>query len=173
MRYEIVYIFIFIILSGCISTEETTAGLEEIREHNGTIENVSEVEENISEDAVPAVNVTVNETVNESGAYPAEKNESAVEPDNTEDETFNEEERIPFGGGNYLLVIDDVVWYGDESCAAVSIWTTESILLKKDVICPGSDYYWISPEERKFRIVVTGVAAGYSGESWAKVIVYG
>lgn len=168
----LMFIILFLAFSGCISTEESAAGPEEIIEHNRTIENISEVEENISEDASP-VNTTVNETINESETEYMEENGSVEEPEDTDKETFNEEERIPFGGGNYLLVIDDVVWYGDESCAAVSIWNTEDILLKKDVICPGSDYYWVSPERRKFRIVVTEVAAGYSGESWAKVIIYG
>jgi hypothetical protein len=47
-------------------------------------------------------------------------------------------------------------------------------ILKKDVICKGKDYYWVSPEGRKFRMVIGETAAGYTAEAvWAKITIYG
>lgn len=154
---------LFIALLGCVTPEESadvpTSEIEEIVGENETNPEEIPVEENITEEMNESEGTEIieEETINE-----------------TANETIGDEpEGIFFGEGKYMLIIDDVVWYGDKSCAAVRIADSNGTTIKSDVICPLVDYYWISPEGRHFRIKITEVAAGYSGEAWAKAVIYG
>jgi len=134
------------------------------------------VTENIGEEEISG-NVSETSGTNESGDF-VEVNET-----NESGETVAEEvpETIPekepegtvFGGGKYIITLDDVVWYGDTACAAVRIAYVEGETLKRDVICPDSDYYWHSPGGQQYRIRVAEVAGGYGGERWAEIYIYG
>lgn len=150
---------LFLLVLGCVTPEET----------------VEEPETNVSEEyEKPAENITETGEENESGEV-SEINETIEEEIIEESEPVEEpedENRILFGE-KYALVIDDVVWYGDKSCAAISIEYADGGMIKKDVVCPRVSYYWTSPEGQRYRIFVAEVAAGYSGESWAEVYVYG
>ncbi len=163
MRLSI-FMLLSIALLGCIAPEGT----------------VSEPAAEISEEPVEekTEEIPVEENASEEESIAEEKNE-------TEEEIIGEEaieedepvaeakpEGIFFGGGRYILIIDDVVWYGDKSCAAVRIAHSNGTTIKPDVMCPLVDYYWISPEGRQFRIKITEVAAGYTGEAWAKAVIY-
>lgn len=144
-------------------TENDTSGGQWIDEPEED-DSVQEEEMGPEEDAEPGTE----ETESEEEEPPAE----------TKDDTtaIGKEgpERIYFDNGNYALVIEDIVWYGDEECAAIKIADAADSTLKKDVICPPEDYYWTTPEGHRYRIVISEVASGYSsGESWAKVNIYG
>jgi len=165
MRFIILWI-LFLVIFGCITPEETEAEPEmhTVEEYVRPDENISETEE---ENETPMnESEEINETIVENETN--EESESEIE-----EEHFREKERILFGNGRYALVVEDVVWYGDKSCAAVSIGYADGSVLKKDVICPQVSYYWVSPYGYKYRIFVSQVAAGYTGETWAEVYVYG
>jgi hypothetical protein len=159
----VVFGILFLLFFGCVSPEETTG----------------EIERNVTEEyGMPVENITGTEEENES-IYETDVENKTIEQEIIEEpeesepvEEAEEENRILFGG-RYALVVDDVVWYGDKSCAAISIEYAEGGVLKKDVVCPRVDYYWTSPDGNRYRIFVSEVAAGYSGEKWADIIVYG
>lgn len=164
MRWSV--FLLLVLFSGCV--QEPPGTPEEMVIANITKEPVQVVDNitNVSEEAgeiiaeVEETNETAeNETINE-----------------THVETVNETKEIEgifFGGGRYVVILDDVVWYGDKSCAAVTIAYADGIPIKKDVMCPRTDYYWTDPGGNRFRFKVIQVAAGYSGEAWANIIIYG
>lgn len=113
-------------------------------------ENVSEIPENITE------NETVEELTIEVTDQPPEENITGT----------------VFGDGKYVLILDDVVFYGDDACAAITIAYANGTAIKKDVVCPPGDMSWTSPEDERFRIRVTEAAGGYTGTKWAKIIIF-
>ncbi len=159
---------LLLIVAGCVAVEERAEETEENITENITGEPKippEEVEE-VNETEEIAVNETVNETAGE------------IYVNETANETVNESAEqeisgILFGGGRYLLILQDAVWYGGEACAAVDIAYVNGTSIKKDVICPMVDVYWTAPDGHRFRIRITKVAAGYTGEAWAKVFIYG
>ena len=183
MKY-IIFGILLILAFGCL---ENGTAIEQPQETDITEENTTEngsaegqwmdtPEENESEQEIE-------EEMEPKGDAPVEPEEEIPEPEEeppaeTKDDTTaigkDGPERIYFDNGNYALVIEDVVWYGDKECAAVKIADAADSTLKKDVICPQEDYYWTTPGGHRYRIVISEVAAGYStGESWAKVNIYG
>ncbi len=82
---------------------------------------------------------------------------------------------IVFGGGQYVLVLDDISVAGTQPCALLSVYyaSNASQITKLDV-CQGESQNWISPEGRIFRIVVLKTAPGYSENAlWAQVEIFG
>ncbi len=156
----VVFGLLFLVFFGCVTPDE--ADIER---------NVTDITKNITEEyEIPEENVT--EEINETEEVNETVNETYV------NETINESEEeeisgILFGEGRYVLIIEDVVWYGDKSCAAINIAYADGDSLKKDVVCPRVDYYWTSPDGHRYRIFISEVAAGYTGEAWAKVFIYG
>jgi len=163
-----------ILTAGCIQEtvevpEETKA--PEVPEENFTViaeepevppENATNItEEIVEEEIIEEINESVeyNETVNKT------VNETVIRP--------KEVEGIYFAGGRYVLILDDVAWYGDKSCAIVTISYADGSAIKKDVMCPRTDYYWTDSAGMRFRFKVISVAAGYTGEAWANIIIYG
>ncbi len=161
---------LLVLFSGCVQEQPGTP--EEMVIANitkapeliaGNTTNVSEEGGEIITEVEEKNETAENETINE----------TAVE---TVNETINETKQIEglfFGGGRYVVILDDVVWYGDKSCAAVTIAYADGTPIKKDVMCPRTDYYWTDPGGNRFRFKVIQVAAGYSGEAWANIIIYG
>jgi len=169
MRF-VLLAFILVLLAGCVSeTAGIPENMSEVHEENKT-----DIPEEIIEDEIEEMNETVEPAVEINESRPVENiNETATEIIN---ETINEREEIEglsFGGGRYLLILDDVAWYGDKSCAIVTIAYSDGTAIKKNVMCPRTDYYWTDSGGARFRFKVIDVAAGYSGEAWADIIIYG
>ncbi|NYZ77012.1 hypothetical protein H0O02_01710 [Candidatus Micrarchaeota archaeon] len=184
---------LFLVLYGCVQNGEKaeTTGL------NGTnITPVEERNETINGTAnETSISETMNETANETGngtdggvvgngtgvgGIVGAVNETNGTLNETINETINEStapepgvDGIAFGGGRYVLVLQDVILYGEESCAAVAIAHANGTEIKRDVMCPLHDYYWTAPDGQRFRMKITKVAAGYSGEPWVEAIIYG
>jgi hypothetical protein len=88
-----------------------------------------------------------------------------------------EKKGLAFGGGRYLLVLDDasLVPTSEEPCGIFSIrLASDYSVLDKTIICPGESDTWFDEAGHGYRIFVVKVAAGYSGSgSWADVRIYG
>ena len=129
MKYTILLGIMLVLAMGCIG--ETQAEVQQL---------AIEIPENVSENDTGK---WIDEPVeNES----TEVNETEEKPIETLDENppaENEDDNAPaigqdgpqrtyFDNGNYALVIEDVVWYGDSECAAVGITDAAGSTLKKD-----------------------------------------
>ena len=169
--------FVLMLIVGCV---QETAEIPGYTETQGVPEEIITVIEeepklppenatNITEEIIGEEKIEeVNETV--------EFNETVNETDDSFNETITEHkevEGIYFAGGRYVLILDDVAWYGDKSCAIVTIAYADGTAIKKDVMCPRTDYYWTDSAGMRFRFKVISVAAGYTGEAWANIIIYG
>ncbi len=169
---SLVVVMTVLLLLGCVAEQP--------------VEPAENVTENVSEE-IAVENVSETPEINESEVTGNGGKESFVEVDEV-NETNESVEMVPeapkelplgkqegifFAGGKYVLIMEDVVWYGDKSCAAIRIAYAEGETLKRDVICPYSDYYWHSPGGQRYRIRVGEVAAGYGGERWAEIYIYG
>jgi Skp family chaperone for outer membrane proteins len=77
-----------------------------------------------------------------------------------------------FGNGKYMLVLDDVVISEGVSCAAISIKYADGRFIKKDLMCPNSDYTWTDPNRETYRIRIFSAGAGYQGGAWADAGTY-
>jgi len=172
MRFEILCILL-VLGFGCIGNGSVHAPEQPQPE---VVENVSENDtgEQWIDEPVENESTEVNETEEKPIETLDENPPAEEEEDNTPAIGQDGPQRTYFDNGNYALVIDDVVWYGDNECAAVRITDGAGSALKIDVICPRQDYYWTTPEGHRYRFVISEVASGYStGESWAKVNIYG
>ncbi|MBS3068013.1 hypothetical protein J4450_04885 [Candidatus Micrarchaeota archaeon] len=83
-----------------------------------------------------------------------------------------------FEDGKYILVLNDIAL--DQTvpagaCALIEIVKIESeASLQKGKICKGSDYSWVSPEGKQFKIRLLDIAPGYSGGAkWANFLIFG
>jgi len=180
MKY-IIFGILLILAFGCLGNGTSPATEEPQENETGITED--NTAENDSAGGEWIDGPEENDSEDETGEGPLPPPEPELEPEPEEETETRDDttaigkdgpERIYFDNGNYALVIEDVVWYGEKECAAVKIADSADSTLKKDVICPQEDYYWTTPEGHRYRIVVTEVAAGYStGESWAKVNIYG
>ena len=177
----VVFGVLLLVLFGCVAVEEPAEEAEEnITEEPEIPEEIPEEVPEENETAEPEINeseesgineLELNETINESMNWTEE-----IIANETVNETMDESGEIDgilFGEGKYLLILDDAVWYGGRACAAIDITYVNGTSIKRDVICPTQDYYWIAPDRHKFRIKVVEVAAGYSGEAWADISIYG
>lgn len=153
-----------ILAAGCVAPEER---IEE------PVENITE---NITEEAEEEIIEEEAEEIEEPGEVVEEINETIEFNETIDEEPEEIEEEIEgtfFGGGRYVLILDDIVWYGDKSCAAVTIAYSNGTSIKRDVMCPRTDYYWTDSAGHRFRFKVIETAAGYTGEAWANIIIYG
>jgi len=168
----VLFCFVLVLTAGCIHETADAQMSENISEEITeapvlSVENMTITPEVIDEETEQAneTNQTLNENPESNETLPQETNETVAEPE--------EIDGLFFGGGRYVLVLDDVAWYGDKSCAIVTIAYANATAIKKDVMCPRSDYYWTDSAGMRFRFKVIDVAAGYSGEAWADIIIYG
>lgn len=153
----------------------------------GCVDNGEQIEANGSDQIEIATGIEVNGTVeiNESNEVeePIDLGNTSVDMDeenftinNTSEGTKNKTlEGLVFGEGDYILVLDDLSLDKPEPCAIISIYDSNTQeQLEQAKICPGEEYYWTSPENHVYRIVVIETAAGYSyGAAWANIIIYG
>ena len=82
--------------------------------------------------------------------------------ENGQNATEKEYSGIRFGA--YTLLLEDLAPHEREYCALVRIVGingTEITDYERAQICPGEDYYWVSPEGHQYRIYVVETAAGY------------
>ncbi|MFA6530540.1 MAG: hypothetical protein WCT31_02330 [Candidatus Micrarchaeia archaeon] len=172
MRILLVSVLIgLLLLFGCTSTKDNH--LEELN----LTTNLSNV--NYSAGAVLDTTFPINDDNETITANPTPFNLTTTVTNTSElneNKTETEKEATGVRFSNYVLVLDDVIQQGSTDCASISIFenSAEATLLHRGIVCPGHDYYWVSPEKRKFRIVMTSVAGGYAGNAiWANVIVYG
>lgn len=158
-----------LLLFGCTSTKENRAGELDI----ANLSNAS-----ISAGSVLNATIPISEENSTIVSNPLQFNLSTTVINKSEvgNKTETERESTGLKFSNYVLVLDDVIQQGPTDCASISIYANspEATLLHKGILCPGKDYYWVSPDQHRFRILMTSVAGGYSGNSiWANVIVYG
>ncbi len=155
LAFALLLVFAF---SGCLGQEEAAEAVPE---------NITEIRENIT---------TVHESATVSGENETVRDEVLEISNETQPEEHAEEENISeaiaFGEGRYVLVLDDIVFYGDKSCAAVTIAYSNLTTLHREVVCPPRDFYWTSPEKQSFRIRVAEAAGGYTGTKYARIIIY-
>ena len=174
MRYAIV--ILFVLLAGCLQPGQVIA--------NVTVNQTANISQNASitnaTTGNAAGNVTLENITNNSiegnitASAVIESNATANYTAPTDNATENRNSSgIFFGEGSYVLLLDDIVIYSeDRVCAAVTLAYANGTELKKDVFCPGSNY-WTAPDGHRFRIEVLKTAAGYTGQHWASVIIYG
>ncbi|MFH1222518.1 MAG: hypothetical protein V1492_05540 [Candidatus Micrarchaeota archaeon] len=171
MRYAIV--ILLVLLAGCLQPSEQTTPNVTVNQtaNNATVTNITAGNttnatlENITNNSIVG-NITA-PAVNQSNAT---ANYTAPVENTTESRNSS---GIFFGEGSYVLLLDDLVIYSeDRICAAVTLAYANGTELKKDVLCQGSNY-WTAPDGHRFRIEVLKTAAGYTGQHWASVIIYG
>jgi|GEM_PF-1242619 len=92
-----------------------------------------------------------------------------------QDNETRRKEGLSFAEDTYILVFDDAVLPAyDGLCGAFSILDAENYsILYQFVKCPSGSEMWTSPEGHEYRIRVEKVAAGYTGEKWAEVSIFG
>ncbi len=83
-----------------------------------------------------------------------------------------------FGNEKYVLLLNDIALdtsAAGGACALIEIVEIESEQsLQKGKVCKGTDFAWDSPEEKRFKIRLVDIAAGYSGEAkWANFLIFG
>lgn len=125
-------------------------------------------------------NASVNNTANKASSNKTSNKTSDKKTNQTVNETVDKVlERdsgenvsgILFGNNTYILVLEDVVPVGEEDCAAIAITYADGTLIKRDLICPRSDYYWTAPNGERFRINMWGSAIGYSGGVSSEAVI--
>jgi len=83
---------------------------------------------------------------------------------------------IVFGGGRYVLVLEDAMMSGCPDGAGGAFMIRYRYLedvLGRESVCPVDSFYWTSPDGDEFRIRVEEVGAGYTGQSYAQVSIFG
>jgi len=167
MRY-IAFLAIGLLLFGCLAYEERQTQVVPGGTHG---QNYSQ---EIPAQETPAQNQTFNESLPEP-VQPSPEVRITLERNETEEGTV-EKEYFGLDFANYTLILDDLASQGTEYCALVRIVKIEGRVMQefdRAQICPGDSYYWVSPEQHRYRIKVMETASGYSnGAAWADIIIY-
>lgn len=167
MRY-LAFLAIGLLLSGCLAYEETRAQVIPGGTHE---QNYSQ---EIPAQGAPSQNQAAGESLPEP-VQPGPEVRVTVERNETEAGAV-EKEYFGIEFADYTLILDDLAPRGAEYCALVRIVKVEGMAMHefdRAQICTGESYYWVSPEQHKYRIKVTETASGYSnGAAWADIIIY-
>lgn len=88
-----------------------------------------------------------------------------------------ERDAILFDKQAYALFLEDITIDSAApkgACALVGIVAVENeTLLVRAKICAGSDFIWVSPQNKRFRMRVTDIAPGYSSQAkWANILIF-
>jgi hypothetical protein len=168
MRIALIALAMMLML-GCIqlppespapATPNATAPAQNQTSQNGTgVQNAPQNESVINESNITAQN-------------PGAGNASSITFPNATANATAQRPALPFG--NYSLVLDDVsiVPSSSEPCGIFSI-TANGTVVDRFVICPRQSRTWVAPDGHAYRIFVKKVAAGYGGDEWADVTIFG
>jgi hypothetical protein len=183
MRYALP--LLVLLLAGCLSQEAAQAGPEApqqpapAQQASPPAGPVPEISGNISAATQAHADAAAPEPENDtdiSANGPGADSEAPERPQNASGPDGSETGgALAFAGGNYTIMLDDVsiIPVSTEPCGIFSLHEKDGSLIEKLLICTGESEYWQSPGGGTYRIHVLKVAAGYSGNKWAQVIVYG
>lgn len=162
-----VFILLCLLLFGCTAYEERQAEALPGGERTAVVSEGAPQQETAPEPE----NVSLPEPVE-----PTPEVRITVEKTPTEVPNVAEKEYSGIEFGSYTLLLEDLAPRGTEYCALVKIVKISGAQMQefsRAQICPGESYYWVSPEQHRYRIKVIETAPGYSNNAaWANIIIY-